>query len=182
MTQFSVVDSPRRTDPSAFGVRRAHESDALAITAVMNEPRVLRETLQVPHASPEHWMGIIKASQSPSHLQLVAVDKDLVVGFAGLYPFNNSPRTQHARSLALAVLPSHWGQGVAPLLMRSLLDSADNWLAVSRVQLTVFADNARAIALYRRNGFEVEGTARRFALRDGALVDALHMARIRDVH
>jgi putative acetyltransferase len=33
------------------------------------------------------------------------------------------------------------------------------------------------VALYRKFGFDVEGTARRYALRDGALVDAFMMAR-----
>ncbi len=182
MIHSPVLDSRSPTCASGFTVRRTQEADAPAIAALMNEPRVLRETLQVPHASAEHWVGQIKASQSPSHLQLVVLSSDQVVGFGGLYPPGNSPRTQHQRALAIAVLPSHWGQGVAPMLMRSLLDSADNWLGVSRVHLTVYVDNARAIALYQRHGFDIEGTARRFALRDGVLVDALHMARVQNLN
>jgi L-phenylalanine/L-methionine N-acetyltransferase len=182
MTPSPSLDSRSLTDASGFTVRRSQEADAPAIAALMNEPRVMRETLQVPHASAEHWLGLIKASQSPLHLQLVVAASDQVVGFGGLYPPGNSPRTQHQRGLAIAVSSSHWGQGVAPLLMRSLLDSADNWLGVSRVQLTVYTDNARAIALYQRHGFEIEGTARRFALRDGVLVDALHMARVQNLN
>jgi L-phenylalanine/L-methionine N-acetyltransferase len=164
---------------AGYSVRRALEPDAAAITALMSEPRVLRETLQVPHTSPEHWVNMIKASQSPSHLQLLVVNQGQVVGFGGLYPAGTSPRIQHARWLAIAVLPAHWGKGVAPQLMRTLLDSADNWLGVTRLQLTVYVDNARAIALYQRHGFETEGTARSYSLRDGVLVDALHMARIK---
>ena len=49
---------------------------------------------------------------------------------------------------------------------------------VLRLELTVYVDNARAIALYRKFGFEVEGTHRAYALRDGAYVDALCMARL----
>ena len=60
----------------------------------------------------------------------------------------------------------------------ALLAIADRWLGLGRVELTVFTDNARAIALYRSFGFETEGTLRGFALRDGALVDAYTMARI----
>ena len=43
----------------------------------------------------------------------------------------------------------------------------------------VYADNERAIALYRKFGFEAEGTHRAYALRDGRYVDALAMARLR---
>ena len=40
---------------------------------------------------------------------------------------------------------------------------------VLRIELTVYTDNAAAIALYRKFGFEIEGTHRAYALRDGRL-------------
>jgi putative acetyltransferase len=63
--------------------------------------------------------------------------------------------------------------------MQALVDLADGWLNVFRLELTVFVDNKRAIALYRKFGFEVEGTHKAYALRGGEYVDALFMARIR---
>jgi putative acetyltransferase len=50
---------------------------------------------------------------------------------------------------------------------------------VQRVELTVYADNQAAIGLYRKLGFETEGLLRQYAVRDGVLVDALAMARLR---
>ena len=41
------------------------------------------------------------------------------------------------------------------------------------------SDNARAIALYERFGFEREGVMRGYAWRDGEHVDAISMARLR---
>jgi putative acetyltransferase len=64
-------------------------------------------------------------------------------------------------------------------MMNAVLDVADNWLGLTRVELTVFADNERAIRLYQGCGFETEGRFRRYAMRDGVLVDALAMARLR---
>ena len=49
----------------------------------------------------------------------------------------------------------------------STSDYADRWAGVLRLELTVFVDNTPAIALYRKFGFEIEGTNRAFALRDG---------------
>jgi L-phenylalanine/L-methionine N-acetyltransferase len=59
-----------------------------------------------------------------------------------------------------------------------LTDAADRWLGILRIELTVFTDNARAIALYRRYGFVLEGTHRAYALRDGAYADVHAMARL----
>ena len=44
--------------------------------------------------------------------------------------------------------------------------------------LTVYTDNARAIALYEKAGFAHEGTHRAYALRAGRFVDAHAMARL----
>jgi putative acetyltransferase len=51
-------------------------------------------------------------------------------------------------------------------------------MGVLRIELTVYTDNAPAIALYRKFGFVVEGCHRGYALRDGRYVDAFAMARL----
>ena len=52
-------------------------------------------------------------------------------------------------------------------------------LRVDRIELTVFADNEPAIAVYKKHGFEIEGTGKRYALRNGEYVDAYYMARMK---
>jgi putative acetyltransferase len=52
------------------------------------------------------------------------------------------------------------GGGIGVGLLSALIDSAEPRLGLTRLQLTVFADNQRAIALYQRFGFAVEGTLR----------------------
>jgi L-phenylalanine/L-methionine N-acetyltransferase len=78
----------------------------------------------------------------------------------------------------MAVRDSWQGKGIGSALMQAALDLADNWLGLRRLELRVYADNARAIALYRKFGFEVEGTHRAYAIRDGVYVDSLSMARL----
>jgi putative acetyltransferase len=65
------------------------------------------------------------------------------------------------------------------MLFGALVELADNWLGLRRLELGVYVDNAPAIALYRKFGFEVEATERADAFRDGAFVDAYLMARLR---
>jgi putative acetyltransferase len=79
----------------------------------------------------------------------------------------------------MGVHDAYAGRGVGRALMAAAIDLADNWLGVRRLELTVFADNGRAVGLYRSCGFDVEGRLRRFAMRDGVLADALTMARVR---
>ena len=70
-------------------------------------------------------------------------------------------------------------KGVGTALMQALLDLADNWLNLSRLELTVFTDNEAAVKLYQKLGFVIEGTHRKFAFRDGEYVDCYAMARLR---
>jgi L-phenylalanine/L-methionine N-acetyltransferase len=64
-------------------------------------------------------------------------------------------------------------------LMAALLDTADNWLNLKRLELEVYTDNHRAIALYQGFGFVMEGTHQAVAFREGVYVDSHVMARVR---
>ena len=75
---------------------------------------------------------------------------------------------------------SRWkNRGVASALMREMIEMCDNWLRVDRIELTVFVDNAPAIKVYKKFGFEIEGTGKKYALRNGEYVDAYYMARMK---
>jgi L-phenylalanine/L-methionine N-acetyltransferase len=52
-------------------------------------------------------------------------------------------------------------------------------LGLTRVEFTLYSDNAAGAALYEKFGFEIEGTHRRYAFRNGYYVHAYSMARIR---
>ena len=71
------------------------------------------------------------------------------------------------------------GKGVGTALMQAAVDLADKWLNLARLELDVFTDNERAIKLYKKFGFLVEGTRIGYAFRDGQYVDTLMMARVR---
>ena len=71
------------------------------------------------------------------------------------------------------------GQGIGTRLLETLLDVADNWLLLRRVELTVFAGNVRAKALYERHGFVVEGLRKMSVIAECALHDEYLMARYR---
>ncbi len=58
------------------------------------------------------------------------------------------------------------------------IDLAENWMAVTRMELEVYADNQPAIGLYRKFGFIDEGIAKDYAFRNGHYVDAMRMARL----
>lgn len=163
-------------------LRRVKPADAAAIAEQFGDPDVFGGTLQLPFASEEIWAQRIAGMNPPApgsnELVLAAVLDDKVVGLAGLHSAGPSVRRRHAMSLGITVAKASQGQGVGQALMAGLLDYADNWAQVLRIELVVYQDNARAIRLYERHGFEQEGRLRAYALRNGTYEDVLTMARL----
>ncbi|MCW5659664.1 MAG: GNAT family N-acetyltransferase [Burkholderiaceae bacterium] len=161
-------------------IRRVRANDAEGMARLMGDPDTLGHLLQLPYPSVEAWRTRLAEWDQPgrSDLLLVAEADGALVGNAGLNPVGQALRRRHAMGLGIAVASDWRRRGVGSQLLAALLDTADRWLGCLRIELTVYTDNAAAIALYRKFGFEVEGTHRAFALRDGRYVDALAMARL----
>ena len=171
--------------PAPITIRRASVADAAAFARIMGEPEVLRNLMQVPYPSEERWRTMLTESLAPGKPDIVLVAEQTtadgqpwVVGNAGLHPAGTALRRRHAMNLGVCVAAPAQGQGIGRALMAALLDYADRWGQVLRVELTVYADNLRAIALYESMGFRREGMHVGYALRDGHYVDALSMARM----
>jgi putative acetyltransferase len=162
---------------SPLTLRSVQTQDASAIAQLMADPEVFGNTLQLPYASEELWTKRLNAAQTGNRLQLVALKDEHLLGFAGLHAAGPQVRRSHAVGLGISVAQHAQGQGVGTALLRALTDYADQWGSILRIELTVFADNARAIALYERFGFEQEGRHRGYALRNGQYSDVLSMAR-----
>lgn len=162
--------------PSDIQIRAAESADVPAITEVMNQPRAYWGTLQTPFTPVEMRQKRFDATDHHNR-QLVAVVDGKVVGVIGLHrePWH---RRLHAASIGMAVHDAYAGRGVGSALMAAVVELAERWWNIKRLELSVYADNPRAIALYERFGFVREGLFKAYAWRDGEYVDSLPMARL----
>lgn len=162
---------------SIIAIERFSEAHIEGITALYNDPAVARQVLQMPFQSTDVWRKRL-APDNERVVQLVALHQGQVIGNIGLEQISRIRRS-HCAHIGMGVALAWQGQGLGSRLLATVLDLADNWMNVQRVELSVYADNQAAIALYRKFGFETEGLLRQYAVRDGSLVDALVMARLR---
>jgi RimJ/RimL family protein N-acetyltransferase len=96
-----------------------------------------------------------------------------VVGNAGV-----EERAPGVLYLGMAILAEARGQGGGRALLQAIVEHAQAGRA-HKLELEVWLDNARAVALYASAGFEVEGLRRaHYRRRDGSLRSALLMARL----
>ena len=161
-------------------VRRASPKDAAAYARIMADPAVYAGLMQLPLPSEELWAARLAEFCKPDRqdLMLSAELHGEVVGSAGLHPAGTALRRRHVMHLGLSVAREFQRRGVGSALLAAICDYADHWAGVLRLELTVYADNEPAIALYRKFGFVVEGTHRAYALRHGEYADVHAMARL----
>jgi L-phenylalanine/L-methionine N-acetyltransferase len=158
-------------------IRRCEPEDFEAVHRVYTFPNAMTGTIEVPFSSAQEVREELARKREGS-FPLVACVGEEVVGQLTLSVYM-SPRTRHSGHFGIAVRDGWQGRGIGTALMEACLDLADNWLNLSRLDLRVYVDNAPAIALYEKFGFEIEGKHKRIAYRDGEYVDAHVMARLR---
>lgn len=158
-------------------IRRIETSDAKAISEIYTHTNAYTGTLQMPHPSLPQWEK--RFANIPDHVYAYAaiIDGEIVGNLSVTLATN--PRRRHVADMGIGVKDAFQGQGIGNELMKTAVDLADNWLNLTRLELTVFTDNAAAIALYQKHGFIIEGEARAFAFRNGEYADAYFMARIK---
>ena len=157
-------------------IRHAEPADFAAIQETFMQPKAQGGTLQNPYPSGEMWRERLNKTSADFHLLVALVDGKLV-GNAGLHLTTRRRRT-HAADIGMAVHDQYHNLGVGSALMTALIELADNWLNLLRLELTVFTDNNAAIKLYKKFGFVIEGTHLAYALRNGAYADVYAMARL----
>ena len=155
-------------------IRAAEPDDVADLTEALNQPHAVWGTMQVPFTSVATRRERCKTVPTT---HLVAVIDGKVIGSLGLNRLDG--RRGHAGVIGMAVHDDYAGRGAGTALMAATVEQADRWLALRRLELFVWTDNTRAIALYERFGFEREGLMRSYAWRDGEYVDAISMARMR---
>jgi putative acetyltransferase len=160
----------------ALTTRPVRVDDAEAIWRITQQDGVMETILSLPSDRLEQRRERLAALGPDEHWFVAEVD-GAVSGLAGLSV--GTGRLRHSGHVFLFVAREYHGQGIGTRLMETLLDVADNWLLLRRVELTVVADNERAWRLYERLGFEKEGLRKLSVISDGAIKDEWLMARYR---
>ncbi len=164
-------------DAGKLIIRGAEPDDYGALQVLHAQPKVIHGTMQIPFTSQEVWRK--RCIERPENFRMLVacVDKEMVGCAAIVTPV--AIRRRHAGELGLCVHDAWHCRGIGSALLSAIIDLADRWLNVHRIELTVYTDNVAAIALYRKFGFVHEGRFVRWAFRNGEYADVFAMARVK---
>ncbi|MBO4471700.1 MAG: GNAT family N-acetyltransferase [Clostridia bacterium] len=106
-------------------------------------------------------------TESEREAELVAEVDGVIAGTAGVSLPRNAEKTRHRAGYGISIEKSWWGIGIGRALTESAIECART-AGYLQMELEVVADNARAIALYKKAGFAEYGrNPRGFRTRDG---------------
>lgn len=125
---------------------------------------------------PDRLHARLAAQGAAGSFDFVAVGHDRLLGWLAVQvaPFRRAARTGH---VVIGVDAAETGHGIGTALLAAAAREGRR-RALQRLELTVMADNLRALNLYLRSGFQVEGLRRRALIRDGALIDEYYMGQL----
>lgn len=111
----------------------------------------------------------------PVQISLVAVDNGKIIGACSCVGVDN-PSLKHTVRLGMGIIPNYRQQGLGSQFMEQMLAWARSHPIVHRVELDVLANNHRAIGLYLKYGFKIEGRKDNAYFKYGEYIDSYLMA------
>lgn len=126
--------------------------------------------------SAEQFRKRIESFGQDASTILVAEEQGELVGYL-IVVAGNANRAKHSAYLVIGIAAKDRGQGIGSQLF-SQLDVWAKGHQLHRLELTVMKSNSAGVALYKKNGFEVEGVKKDSLFVNGEYMDEYYMAKL----
>jgi 2,3-bisphosphoglycerate-dependent phosphoglycerate mutase len=164
-----------------FLIRPITEEDALTSLHLMNtidaeSPYMLYGAGERATSLEQQQKTIKSILKKENATMLLAIDNQTPVGYT-IAIGGAMERTKHSAYLVIGILASHTNRGIGGALFKEV----EKWArahSITRMELTVMTNNERAVHLYKKRGFEIEGTKKQAFFLQNEYVNAYDMAKL----
>ena len=166
-----------------FKIRPLAPGDLYDLNEIRTMSGVMETIPTLFSESIEFTEGVMKSFGPNDHMLAAEIMTEVgakVIGIGGLHVARKA-RARHSASISLIVHTDYQAKGIGRKILEKLLELADKWLLLKRVELEVSTDNIFAIHLYESFGFVTEGHKKYTYTKDGEFGDTLVMARYRNI-
>ena len=165
-------------------IRSAQEEDAKSLSEI--RLKIDGETENLDREKGEAFLSVFDFQEiikddinNLGNLFLVAVVNDKIVGFSRCEG-SALKRFSHKAEFGICILKEYWGFGIGKSLLKETILWADS-SRIEKISLNVLEENVKAIELYKKFGFEVEGLLKKDKkLSDGRYYNTVIMGRVRE--
>jgi len=161
-------------------IRQAAPEDAPAVAALLNELAATTGQMVIVPIDPSRLGAVAenlrRLASGGQHFLLLASLDDTAAGFL-MTSGESHPDRRGVIEIDLGILEPHRGRGIGRRLLREA-ETLALARGVHRMQLRVLTGNVRAIGLYLKEGYRVEGLMEQVLRRGDALESQYMMAKI----
>lgn len=111
------------------------------------------DEMKLSYEDEKEFIKRVKSSETSNHF--VAMKEDKMIGCIS-FNGNIARKMKHYGTIGISVLKEYWGKGIATSLLEKLISWAKE-KGIKKINLDVFENNKRAIKLYEKFGFRLEG-------------------------
>ena len=174
----------QKINKNEINIRKALKEDASAlidyVKIVADETEFLTFDSSEFTKTIEEEERIIEEHNSANNqiFSLAKVDNKIV----GILKIQSSKkkRLEHAGELGISVLKEYWSKGIGSALMTHNINWAKETGILKKLNLIVSINNKKAIGLYMKNGFIIEGMIKRDMKLNNSFQDAYQMGLLID--
>ncbi|WFR55528.1 GNAT family N-acetyltransferase [Anaerocolumna sp. AGMB13025] len=179
-----IISKDFNSEGFSYCIRSAKESDARELSEL--RVQIDGETENLDRESGEGFIDeagfgqlIVEDSNSLKNLFLVAETQGKIVGFSRCEG-SVLKRLSHKVEFGICILLAYQGYGIGKHLLSETVSWADS-NDIEKISLLVLETNERAIRLYQKHGFEIEGILRKDKrLSDGNFYNTIVMGRLKE--
>lgn len=179
---MSIKQQEFRVKGVCYTVRPAMKKDAKELSEI--RVQIDGETQNLDREKGEAYIDklgfeeLVKTdTEKRNNLFLVAVVNDKIVGFSRCEG-NLLKRFAHKVEFGVCVLKEYWGYGIGTNLLKESIAWADS-NEITKITLTVLETNEKAVDLYKKFGFKIEGILEKDKLlSDGKYYNTIVMGRL----
>lgn len=173
-----MTEKVQGVGPAAVNLRPLRPEDIPALYRILMQPTVLEGCSLLSSLQEQEFKQQMSGLSRENHIYVAEIG-GVVIGYAHLtqYPLR---RSHSAQIKTVAVDPKWQGHGIGSALLQALIDLADKWLGVRRLEFHVPIANTAAVALCIKHGFETEVVERAATIQRGQYGDVYLMGRVMD--
>ncbi|GAA0463677.1 GNAT family N-acetyltransferase [Alkalibacillus silvisoli] len=159
-------------------LRPLEKEDLDFIYKMRTNPNIMDYWFEEPYTTKEKMVKEYEnALNSDSHRSFILFHSNERVGYLGLFDID-----QRHRNAEFAIMfdPDHQGKGYAAPATRLTVEYGFNQLNLNKIFLYVVKHNEKAVHLYQKVGFKIEGELKEHFFVDGSYHDTLMMGLLRE--
>ncbi|WP_077328354.1 GNAT family N-acetyltransferase [Virgibacillus siamensis] len=155
-------------------LRPVEKNDLEFLHKLNNNPDVMKFWFEEPYLSMEKLKNMYEKSlDNTEHRQFILSLLDENIGYVGLFSIDDRHRNAE---FGIMIDPSHQGNGYAGKATKLALEYGFNQLNLHKIYLYAAKKNEKAIHIYGKIGFQIEGEMKEHFFVNGSYHDAVVMS------